>query len=370
MLKYGNFKYAFKTLSGRTLEQIRQEFSDLEPIDIGHFSSRHSPLSEIQKIPREDTRYLGYLIQKDVKDKRKQAKSKKEKDEFQKENTKMNEAIKIGKANHERYLTYDHMDVYVATSMRIPFDFWNVSRFVDELFENQLLKDLHLRWFDPTQAYCEDRIDKGLVEGLMVRRASCTIYLAQESDTLGKDSELATTLAQGKPVIAYIREFKDFDQFTRTANEILREVYPGEDENKVAMQILQLYYPDGAWKEPKVRKWLERPDEVAFDEVLRLIFENAKKMYDKRAVTLKEYHPLGLQINLDTGVANGVIVVRSIPACAKVLRAVLLRELEFDIEETLGHPGAWLLRERLTNSVYRVVTKDKHLTNSFWNFYT
>jgi hypothetical protein len=38
----------------------------------------------------------------------------------------------------------------------------------------------------------------------MLRRASCTIYLAQESDTLGKDSELASTLAQGKPVVAYI----------------------------------------------------------------------------------------------------------------------------------------------------------------------
>jgi hypothetical protein len=27
------------------------------------------------------------------------------------------------------------------------------------------------------------------------------------------------------------------------------------------------------------------------------------------------------------------------------------------------------LREKETRSVYRVVTHDKHLTNSFWNFY-
>lgn len=37
----------------------------------------------------------------------------------------------------------------------------------------------------------------------MLKRARCTIYMAQETDTFGKDSELATTLAQGKPVIVF-----------------------------------------------------------------------------------------------------------------------------------------------------------------------
>lgn len=32
-------------------------------------------------------------------------------------------------------------------------------------------------------------------------------------------------------------------------------------------------------------------------------------MYDRRAETLIKSHPLGLQVNLDTGVANGVLVV-------------------------------------------------------------
>ena len=45
---------------------------------------------------------------------------------------------------------------------------------------------------------------EGLAEALMLRRAACTIYFAQENDTLGKDSELASTLAQGKPVIAFV----------------------------------------------------------------------------------------------------------------------------------------------------------------------
>ena len=45
----------------------------------------------------------------------------------------------------------------------------------------------------------------------LLRRAQCTIYMVQEGDTLGKDSELAATLAQGKPVIAYIPRYKSED---------------------------------------------------------------------------------------------------------------------------------------------------------------
>jgi hypothetical protein len=55
----------------------------------------------------------------------------------------------------------------------------------------------------------------------LVRCAKVTIYCAQEGDTFGKDSELAATLCQGKPVIVYVPQgsaaldkraavFKDF----------------------------------------------------------------------------------------------------------------------------------------------------------------
>ena len=65
---------------------------------------------------------------------------------------------------------------------------------------------LNLRFFDPTQSYMSNRVNKGLVESLMLKRAKCTVYSVQDTDTLGKDSELAATLAQGKPVIAYVPE--------------------------------------------------------------------------------------------------------------------------------------------------------------------
>ena len=116
----------------------------------------------------------------------------------------MGEYLKIGKRNHIAYLSSDHLDVYVATSMRLEHEYIFVNRFVSNVFSKEILAKLKIRWFDPTQAYCDDRIDKGLSEALMLKRAKCTLYLVQESDTFGKDSELASTLAQGKPVVAYV----------------------------------------------------------------------------------------------------------------------------------------------------------------------
>ena len=89
-------------------------------------------------------------------------------------------------------------------------------------------------------------------------------------------------------------------------------------------------------------------------------------IYDRRAGTLAKSHPLGIQVNLATGVANGVLVVRTIPQCEELLRRVVTNALEFELTET---ESMWYLRERISGCVYRVVTKDRKLTNCFWNFY-
>src|SRR5207245_11176384 len=82
--------------------------------------------------------------------------------------------------------------------------FKDLFDFVPSLMGYAVLAGLKLRYFDPTHAYTDNRVNKGLVESLMLKRARCTIYSVQDTDTLGKDSELAATLAQGKPVIAYV----------------------------------------------------------------------------------------------------------------------------------------------------------------------
>lgn len=43
-----------------------------------------------------------------------------------------------------------------------------------------------------------------------------------------------------------------------------------------------------------------------------LLYSTVEQTYNKRAKALKETHPLGIQVSLRTGVANGVLVVRTI----------------------------------------------------------
>lgn len=107
-------------------------------------------------------------------------------------------------SNLSQYISADHMDVYVATSMRSTSDFVSVNRFVARLFRHDQIAPLRLRYFNPTQSWIEDRVAKGLVEALMLRRASITLYMAQKSDSFGKDSEASVALGQGKPVIVYV----------------------------------------------------------------------------------------------------------------------------------------------------------------------
>lgn len=205
VLRLGNVKFAFKYLSKLDDDALAAELDVVEPIPIDVYTKRHDPLVPIDPIPGGDTYYLGYLILRQIE---KRLEENPDNDDAKAQLEKRKEIVKRGKKNHEAYLASDHMDVYVATSMREPHEYQVVSKTITEVFGTEALRKLKVRWFDPTQAYCEDRIDKGLVEALMLRRAMCTLYLVQETDTLGKDSELASTLAQGKPVIAYVPEVK------------------------------------------------------------------------------------------------------------------------------------------------------------------
>ena len=207
----------------------------------------------LSAIGAEDTYYLGYLVYNEIK---RQLDADPNNEELHAKHQMILEIRKKGKRNHDIFLTYDHMDVYVTTSMRERHEYYLVNGFIQTLFSRPSLTPLNLRFFDPTQAYCEDRLDKGLVEGLMLKRAKCTIYHAQETDTLGKDSELATTLAQGKPVIAYVPKLGDRDEFLTSAIALSDRLYPGLPRKSHLEKLLRLYDPDSAWNNSKIRGWL------------------------------------------------------------------------------------------------------------------
>jgi len=95
------------------------------------------------------------------------------------------------------------LDVYVATSMRNRQDFRDMANACERIFSDERLKDLELRYFDPTLSAAAGHEDKGLIECLMVKCTKVLVYCAGEHESYGKDAEAAMALSLGKPVIFY-----------------------------------------------------------------------------------------------------------------------------------------------------------------------
>ncbi|MBN2829826.1 MAG: hypothetical protein JXR56_05860 [Candidatus Cloacimonetes bacterium] len=365
LLWFGNIKFAFKALSKDPYE-LELKVTDTRPWKKSYYISRHPPISDIDNIPAEKTYFLGYLIADKLKERIRKDKNDLEARTLYKE---MGEYLKIGKKNQLAYLSSDHLDVYVATSMRLEHEYIFVSRFVANVFSKPILSELKIRWFDPTQAYCDDRIDKGLSEALMLKRAKCTLYLVQESDTFGKDSELASTLAQGKPVVAYVPHGNK--KYVDGLLSNLKKLNPKKSEIDIVLEQLEVFKPSLAWNDKKVMSWLSDRNNTNLAEAKKHLYEVVKKHYDKRADTLTETHPLGIQVNLISGVANGVLVVRNESDCAKLIHSILLNDMKFEICTKVVRREKYVyLRETISKSIFRVKTGDRLLDNSFWNFYT
>lgn len=305
------------------------------------------------------------------------------------------ETQKSGEINTAIYLGLHDLDVYNATSMRSPLHFTTNRTFTQSLFTDDTFDKWNIHYFDPTQSYLKDRIQKGLLESLMIKRAKVTIYNAQEEDTFGKDSEAAVALAQGKDVIVYVARLF-FDETSLTDMYRLLDSAPrleydqlleGIRERKLLQEdeIAELASP-GMTKldcvkrvtRERAKTFLEDIEtnsikaelmhhgyEVSKDgeELVNLV---ADKMSDleKRALMFKDIHPLSFQISVRDGVARGLIVARSIKQTAKVLQGLLLGNLEYEIVEQTNNI---LLLEKITESPVRVVTNNQELTTAFWS---
>ncbi len=434
MLCFGNFRFAFRRLSE---EKDPSEFMKrLYPwvhdsgVETAKLQNRQEPIAPLRntgdEIGADKTWLLGYISTAGVKSDEAALNAVRDSGEnpkvvdalteqLLKLTTEQEETQRKGKRNTVKYLTWDYLDVYVATSMRYAWEFGETYNFVKSVFEDELKGLGGIRWFDPTQSYCESVIDKGLLEGLMLRRAKCTIYMAQEGDTLGKDSELAATLAQGKPVIAYVPQHTE-DKLEEFGRELeLRPI-------RYFRQRLLTLIADGFFDKPDNRRTVSRlasslglkvgDDRTSMNLFVKSVLEPLDKFYesqqfqiigdeetsfrrqhkanttqaarflaavesraaDNRADTIKTKHPLGMQVHLERGVANGVLVARTAKECASLVKGVLTRDMQFDItyvtEPVTYRRFASVLQESVTKSRFRVVTTDDCLTNSFWNFYS
>ncbi len=122
-------------------------------------------------------------------------------------------------ANTRNYLSMvGDLDVYVATSMRNREDFRRMAERTEQIFGDPRLKELNIRYFDPTLSAAQGHEDKGLIECLMVKCSKVLVYCAGEKESYGKDAEAAMALSLGKPVIFLC----DHEQKSR----FYREVHP------------------------------------------------------------------------------------------------------------------------------------------------
>ena len=308
---------------------------------------------------------------------------------------KIHETQEKGKLNTTTYLGMHDINVYVATSMRDPLHFTTNHAFVTALFREGDLKDWNLRYFDPTQSYVGDRVKKGLIESLMIKRADVTIYNAQEADTFGKDSEAAVALAQGKEVIVYVaRLFADKEEFKSLYEKI-------DSSPRSEPEQLILLFKENKLLTSEDVKSLNRPEATKMDYVAFVAESNAKRilsslpqneinaelmhhgysvpkdqstlidyaakhisLLEKRAITFKDVHPLSFQISSKDGVAHGVIVTRTVPDTSRILKGLMTGSIEYEIAETTDDTK---LLEKTTHSPIRVVTKDPILTTAFWS---
>ncbi|EKE77136.1 helix-turn-helix domain-containing protein [Gallaecimonas xiamenensis] len=325
--------------------------------------------------------------------------------------------------NLARYLAADYLDVYVATSMRVDADFISVNRFTQNLFCHPDVKKLNLRFFNPTQSWIDDRVAKGLVEALMLRRSQMTIYMAQKGDTFGKDSEASVALGQGKPVIVYVPKltFKNIDSEIIGAlprSELERfitsegsaddvESDPTMDQDALVSRLLtirlekindsslttivkehwadfDLYGEDlrvGKEESSKgklrevYRSWLDDiikhdrntpvPTAIKADVVGILVATSMR--FEGRAKVFRDVHPLALQVIVSTGVLNGILVARSVDSCAKLIENLIKNDLEFEL---CPEAENYRLVERSTMSTARVISRHTLIKNSFSSFYS
>jgi hypothetical protein len=334
--------------------------------------------------------------------------------------------VRIGQTQEEGlrnlgvYLSEPFMDVYVATSMRENADFQSVNNFVRNLFAINEVAELNLRFFNPTQSWIADRVSKGLVEALMLRRATVTVYMAQKGDTFGKDSEASVALGQGKAVVVYVprlyyaesgidseKLFKmddhRLDERLHALTVHLDEEVDKKEKARLVLREELTRLTDDQFKRIIWQHWADfdltaeakevnnehlrasvvavikriaeatstdRLGDISVDApvraelVDRVIAACAK--FESRADTFREIHPLALQVIVRSGVVNGIFVTRSVQDCGRLVRGIIENTLEYDVEVDETN---YRLMERVTRSTIRVASRHRLLTFAFWTQY-
>ena len=301
----------------------------------------------------------------------------------------------MGRRNTYAYLSTSDIDIYFATSMRKGLDFVSNARFLEEVIGTLKEGRLNLLYFDPTQSYLDDRIQKGLIESIMIKRCKIVVYNAQEQETFGKDAEAGIGLAHQKSVIIYVprilpshaklKEFYDILDTVGYEKEPLgkalkdkgylseeqyykfkaEETEKGEaikmilGKSRKLNDIFQQEISNDDLKGELSSKGYDPTEPEIKEDVKKFSFEKMLE-FETRALLFKDLHPLSFQVSPMDGIARGVFVTRTPIETARLIKEILLKSLEYKIKiigEEEDMPN-YLLRDKITNSPIRALPKD------------
>lgn len=88
---------------------------------------------------------------------------------------------------------------------------------------------------------------------------------------------------------------------------------------------------------------------------------------ERRRRFYRDVHPLSRLIEFETGVAVGAMVTDKLPDVSELLYRVFENKMEYTLEQS--KPGHLRLLDRVTQSVVRLQSSDRMLTETFWNHY-
>ena len=84
----------------------------------------------------------------------------------------------------------------------------------------------------------------------------------------------------------------------------------------------------------------------------------------------RDIHPLVRLIQFETGVAVGAMVTKDYNDLAILLSRIFRNSMQYILEEHPEIRGYLILKEQLTDSVVRLQTNDRMLSQTFWNHYS
>jgi hypothetical protein len=88
---------------------------------------------------------------------------------------------------------------------------------------------------------------------------------------------------------------------------------------------------------------------------------------EQRSRFYRDVHPLSRLIEFETGIAVGAMVTDRTEDVSELLYRLFVNRMTYSLEQPKA--GFLRLKEKLTNSVVRLQTNDRLLSETFWNHY-